>query len=139
MAEAIAIRAPTGVEVTESVTSMGAAGITGLAEGLAVRLAARVPGTAGTMLSWGSLIGIPIGGVIGALFTRGMLGDAMKGIAAAGFGILGYSLPELISPTARKVRTPTSQLGGGAPVKEITAGAAQRAQQAVRARSTVEF
>lgn len=139
MAEAIAIRAPTGVEVTNTVTNAGAAGITGLGEGLAVRLAARVPGTAGTMLTWGTLMGVPIGSVIGSLLTRGMLGEALKGVAAAGFGILGYSMPELISPTARRVRTPTSQLGGGAPVKELTQGAAQRAQQAARSRATAEI
>ncbi len=144
MAEAIAIRAPTGVQVTESVTSMGAAGITGLAEGLGVRLAARVPGTAGTMLTWGSLIGVPIGGVIGALFTRGMLGDAMKGIAAAGFGILGYSMPELISPTVGRRAGSPAQVGGGAPVKLLPAGvggapARAAAKAAAGARSVLEF
>ena len=139
MAErAIAIAAPTGAEVTRTVSMAAGAGITGLAEGMIVRIAPKM-GAAAPVLTWGALIGTPTIGIFGALFTRGVLGDVLAGVAAGGIGVLGYSLPEMISPTARRVGSP-GQLGGGSPVKLLPAGlAGAPARAAAAVKSSVEF
>ncbi|MBA7689500.1 hypothetical protein ES703_98008 [subsurface metagenome] len=59
MAErAIAIAAPTTTEVTRTVSMAAGAGITGLAEGMIVRIAPQM-GAAAPVLTWGALIGVP--------------------------------------------------------------------------------
>ena len=143
MAErAIAIAAPTTTEVTRTVSMAAGAGITGLAEGMIVRIAPKM-GAAAPVLTWGALIGVPTIGIFGALFTRGVLGDVLTGVAAGGIGILGYSLPEMISPTVgRRAGSPAP--GGGAPVKLLSAGVAgaparAAAKAAAGARSALEF
>ncbi|MBA7475773.1 hypothetical protein ES707_11146 [subsurface metagenome] len=141
MAErAIAIAAPTTTEVTRTVSMAAGAGITGLAEGMIVRIAPKM-GAAAPVLTWGALIGVPTFGIFGALFTRGVLGDVLTGVAAGGIGVLGYSLPEMIAPTVGRRAGSPAQVGGGAPVKQLPAGvgAAQRAQQAVGARTAAEI
>lgn len=137
---AIAIAAPRAEEVTRTVSGMAGAGITGLAEGMIVRIAPKM-GAAAPVLTWGALIGTPVLGTLGALFTRGILGDVFQGVAAAGVGILGYSLPELVAPTAgRRAGGSPTQLGGGAPVKQLPAGAGAAPQRAASmARSVIEF
>lgn len=142
MAEAIAIAAPRAEEMTRTLSSVAGAGIAGLAEGIIVRVAPQM-GAAAPVLTWGALIGTPMLGVLGALFTRGMLGNVFQGVAAGGIGVLAYSLPEMIAPVAGRRRTPASpgQLGPGSQVKLLpgAVGAAQRSQQAVGVRSSVEF
>ena len=141
MAErAIAIAAPTTVEVTRTVSMAAGAGITGLMEGMIVRIAPKM-GAAAPVLTWGALIGVPTFGIFGALFTRGVLGDVLTGVAAGGIGVLGYSLPEMISPTVGRRAAPP---GGGAPVKLLPAGitgapARAAARAAAGARSVIEF
>lgn len=132
MAErAIAIAAPRAEEVTRTVSMAAGAGITGLAEGMIVRIAPQM-GAAAPVLTWGALIGVPTFGIFGALFTRGVLGDVLTGVAAGGIGVLGYSLPELISPTVgRRVVS-----RGGNPVKQLPVGIPQRVQ-ALATRSRV--
>ena len=133
MAEAIAIAAPRAEEMTRTLSSVAGAGIAGLAEGIIVRVAPQM-GAAAPVLTWGALIGTPMLGVLGALFTRGMLGNVFQGVAAGGIGVLAYSLPEMIAPVGRRARTPTpGQLGPGSQVKLLpgAAGAAQRAQAQV--------
>ena len=117
MAEAIAIAAPRTEEVTETMAVGAGAGITGLMQGVIVRVAPQM-GAAAPMLTWGSLIGAPTLGVFGALFTRGMLGNVFRGVAAGGIGVLCYSLPEMISPAVGR-----RAIGGGG-VKLLGAGIA---------------
>lgn len=132
MAEAIAFAAPRTEEMTRTLSSVAGAGIAGLAEGIIVRVAPKM-GAAAPVLTWGALIGTPMLGTLGALFTRGMLGNVFQGVAAAGIGVLAYSLPEMIAPVGRRARTPPGQLGPGSQVKLLpgAAGAAQRAQAQV--------
>ncbi|GAJ17425.1 unnamed protein product, partial [marine sediment metagenome] len=130
--EAIAIAAPRTEEVTRTMAIGAGAGITGMFQGVIVRVAPKM-GAAAPVLTWGSLIGAPTLGVFGALFTRGMLGDVFQGVAAGGIGVLCYSLPELIAPTVGR-RAP-APVGGGGSVKLLgagVAGAPARAQAAVR-------
>lgn len=139
MAErAIAIAAPTTTEVTRTVSMAAGAGLTGLMEGMIVRIAPKM-GAAAPVLTWGALIGVPTIGIFGALFTRGVLGDVLTGVAAGGIGVLGYSLPEMIAPTVGRRAAAPGQLGGGAPVKLLPAGAAERAQQAIRSKIAAEI
>jgi len=143
MAErALAIAAPTAAEVTRTVSTAAGAGLTGLIEGMIVRIAPKM-GAAASMLTWGALIGAPAIGILGALFTRGVMSDVLTGVAAGGIGVLGYSLPEMIAPTVgRRAAGSPGQLGGGTPVKMLPAGVAgapARAAAAVGARSVIEF
>jgi len=143
MPQAIAIAAPRAEEVTRTVSMAAGAGLTGLCEGMIVRIAPQM-GAAAPVLTWGALIGVPTIGIFGALFTRGILGDVLTGVAAGGIGVLGYSLPEMIAPTVgRRAGSPT-QLGGGAPVKLLPAGIAgaparAAAKVAAGARSVIEI
>ena len=141
MAEALAFAAPRTEEMTKAAVGLGGAVVTGLAEGVVIKFAPGL-GALQPVITWGTLLGVPLVGVAGALFTRGMIGDLFQGVAAAGAGILGYSLPSLIAPYM-----PTGagkeaggqgarQLGGGGGVKQLPAGPAyapQRAQAQVRA------
>ena len=129
--QAIAIAAPRAEEMTRTLAGVAGAGIAGLAEGIIVRVAPKM-GAAAPVLTWGALIGTPMVGVLGSLFTRGALGDVLQGVAAGGIGVLAYSLPAMLSPVGRRAPAP-GQIGGGSPVKLLGGGAsaAQRAQQAV--------
>jgi len=141
VAEAIAFAAPRTEEMTKTLSGVAGAGIAGLAEGIIVRVAPQM-GAAAPVLTWGALIGTPMLGVLGSLFTRGMLGNVFQGVAAGGIGVLAYSLPEMIAPVGRRARNPAQgQLPAGGGVKQLPAGAsaAQRVQQAVGVRSSVEF
>jgi len=137
---AFAIAAPTGAELTRTISVAAGAGLTGLCEGMIVRITPKL-GAAAPFLTWSTLIGAPVGGIIGALITKGMLSDVLMGVAAGGAGVLGYSLPEMIAPTVGRRASP-GQLGGGSPVKLLPAGVAgapARAAAAVGARSVLEF
>jgi hypothetical protein len=126
---------PSAMEMTETMASMVGAGIGGVIEGVLVKTSSRF-GAAAPYLTWGVLIGTPVVGVLGALFLKGMMGQFMHGVGAAGAGILGYTIPELISPSsARRV---TRQIETG-DVKLLGTrnAAALRAQAGVR--SSIEF
>ena len=130
MAEAM-FAAPRTEEMTGVAISGGGALVTGLAEGVVIKFAPGL-GALQPVFTWGTLLGVPLVGVAGALFTKGMIGDLFKGIAAAGAGVLGYSLPALITPYLPTGKQGVQQLGGGAMVKQLPAGpmaAPQRAQQ----------
>lgn len=135
MPDGMAIAAPRPEEMTRMAVGVAGAGITGVAEGVIVRMAPQM-GAAAPILTWGTLLGVPLVGVAGALFTRGILGDMFTGIAAGGIGILGYSLPALLMPVERRA-TP-----GNAGTKLLPSGAGSVADLAARTagvRSSLEF
>ena len=124
--EVIAFAAPRAEEMTKLAAGLGGAGIAGVVGGVVVRMAPQL-GAAGPILTWGTLLGMPLVGVAGALFTRGMLGDVFQGVAAGGVYGLAYSLPAILLPAAAGRRS-VGQGDGG--VKLLGQGAAQRAQEA---------
>ena len=133
--DGLAFAAPRTEEMTKVAVGLGSGVVTGLAEGVVIKFAPGL-GALQPVITWGTLLGVPLVGVAGALFTRGMIGDLFQGVAAAGAGILGYSLPALIAPFIPTGR----QLGGGQGIKQLPAGqmsAAQRAQ--AQARIGLEF
>ena len=136
--EAIAFAAPRTEELTKVAAGLGGAGVAGVVGGVVVRMAPQL-GAAGPILTWGTLLGMPLVGVAGALFTRGILGDVFQGVAAGGVYGLAYSLPAILLPAAGR-RT----LGqGDRDVKLLGPGAAQRAQEAAAkalgVKSSLEF
>ncbi|MBA7485576.1 hypothetical protein ES704_01615 [subsurface metagenome] len=138
MPEAIAFAAPRTEDMTKAVSAGVGAGIAGVVEGVVVKMAPEM-GAAAPILTWGTLLGWPLLGGLGALVTRGMLGDLFQGIACGGVGILGYSLPEMLIPiTGRRVAGGQRQIAAGG-VKQLPPGlsVAQRAQVATR--SSLEF
>ena len=132
MAQELAFRTPRAEEMTEVAIGMGSAGVTGLAEGVVIKFAPGM-GALEPVFTWGTLLGAPLVGAVGALFTSGMIASVFKGVAAGGAAILGYSLPAIVAPfmpTGGAAR----QLGGGG-VKLLPAGMAnapQRAQSQTR-------
>jgi len=142
MAQEIAFGVPRAEEMTRVATVAAGAGITGVVQGVIVKMAPEV-GAAAPILTWGSLLGAPLIGVAGALFTRGLLGDLFTGVACGGLGVLGYSLPEMIAPiTGRRALGGggQGQLGAGAGVKMLGQGVAEAAQRAqAGARVGLEF
>lgn len=139
MAEALAFAAPRTEEMTEIAVGGGGALVTGLAEGVVVKMAAGF-GALATPLTWGTLLGLPLIGVAGALFTRGMIGDLFKGVASGGLAVLGYSLPALVAPYMPTGGQGARQLAGAPGVKQLPAGPAGaplRAQS--QARVGLEF
>ena len=140
MAEAVAFAAPRTEEMTEVAIGLGGGVVTGLAEGVVISMAPAL-GALQPVVTWGTLLGVPLIGIAGALFTRGMIGDLFKGVASAGAGVLGYSLPALIKPYLPTGAGPgMRQLGGQPGVKQLPAGpmfAPQRAQ--AQARIGLEF
>ncbi len=136
--EAIAFAAPRAEEMTKLAAGLGGAGIAGVVGGVVVRMAPQL-GAAGPILTWGTLLGMPLVGVAGALFTRGILGDVFQGVAAGGVYGLAYSLPAILLPAAGR-RNPG---GGGSDVKLLGAGALQRQQEAAArslgVKSSLEF
>ena len=137
MAQELAFAPPRAEEMTEVAVGMGSAGITGLAEGVVIKMAPAM-GTLEPVFTWGTLLGAPIVGAVGALFTRGMISGVFKGVAAGGAAILGYSLPALASeflPAGRAAR----QLANSG-VKQLPPGSpAQAPQRSSQARVGLEF
>ena len=134
MPQEIAFAAPRVEEMTRVVAAGAGAGITGVVEGVVIKMAPEL-GAAQPIFTWGTLLGVPLLGAAGALFTRGLLGDLCTGIACGGLGIVGYSLPEMLAPITGKKGpqlTPEQRaaLAAGANVKLLggPAFAPQRAQ-----------
>ena len=147
--EAIAFAAPRAEEMTKTVAGVAGAGITGVVEGATVMLAKGM-GALEPIISWAALLGAPVVGIAGALFTRGLIGDVCQGVAAGGTAILGYSLPAMIAPEIFGRKAPLSAeqraaLAAGNSVKLLGAGPAAAAEAAAKAaakagvRSSVEF
>ena len=130
----IAFAAPGAEEMTRVVAAGAGAGITGVVEGVIIKMAPEL-GAAQPIFTWGTLLGVPLLGVAGALFTKGLIGDLFQGIACGGLGIVGYSLPEMLVPiTGRRAPAP----GGG--VKLLGPGVgAYNAPQRAQARVGIEF
>jgi hypothetical protein len=144
----IAFAAPRAEEMTRVVAAGAGAGITGAVQGIITKLAPEM-GAAAPILTWGTLLGVPLVGAAGALFTRGLLGDLCMGVACGGLGVIGYTLPEMLAPiTGRRAPGGGAQLTAGQQaalaagnVKQLPAGplgAPQRAQAAA-ARVGLEF
>jgi hypothetical protein len=133
VAQQLAFATPGTEEMTKTAIAMGGGLVTGLAEGVIVSMAPSL-GALATPLTWGTLIAVPVVGVAGALFTKGMIGDFFQGIAGAGAGVLGYCLPGLVKPylpTGAGKKTVTGNDG----VKQLGMGAGsvpQRQQAAAR-------
>ena len=135
MAQEFAFAAPRTEEMTKTGMAVAGGGITGVVEGVIVKMAPQL-GALEVPFTWAALLGIPAIGISGALFTRGMVSDLMQGVAAGGVAVAGYVLPSMLMPEmfGRK------QLAAGANVKQLTAGplgAPQRAQGAIK--SAIEF
>ena len=130
MAQELAFGTPRTEEMTEVAVGMGSAGVAGLAEGVIVKFAPGL-GALEPVFTWGTLIGFPLVGALGSLFTRGMISGVFKGIAAGGAAILGYSLPALVAPfMPTEGRGGARQLGGGSGVKQLSSGMANAPQRA---------
>ena len=137
MAQELAFRTPRAEEMTEVAVGMGSAGVTGLAEGVILKFAPGM-GALEPVFTWGTLLGAPLVGAVGALFTSGMIAGVFKGVAAGGAAILGYSLPAIAAPFM-PAESRARQLGGGG-VKLLPSGMANAPQRAQsQARSVLEF
>ena len=140
--EAIAFAAPETEEMMKvAVTGIGAV-FTGMVEGVAVSMAPQM-GTLQPMVEWGTFLGVPLLGVAGALFTRGMLGDLFTGVACGGLGALGLKLPELVAGGVPGFAGTKRGSGVGGP-RTLQLGAGQGAagagsQAAARSASRLEF
>jgi len=97
MAQEFAFAAPGTKEMTETVTGLAGAGIAGVVEGVIVKMAPQL-GALEVPFTWATLLGVPAVGIAGALFTKGMIGDLMQGVAAGGTAIAGYVLPSMLIP-----------------------------------------
>ena len=134
--EAMGFAAPRTENMTEVALGLGGAVVTGLAEGVVIKFAPGL-GALQPVLTWGTLLGVPLAGTAGALFMKGMIGELFKGVAAGGAAILGYSLPALVAPFMPAGAKGGGQnlLGGGQGVKQLgvgQGGAIQRQQAAAR-------
>ena len=144
MPEQIAFAAPRAEEMTRLAAGLGGAGVAGVVGGVIVRMAPQL-GAAAPILTWGTLLGMPLIGAAGALFTRGMLGDVFTGVAAGGVYGLAYSLPAILMPAAGRRGLTQAQIAAlqAGNVKLLGAGntAAQRAQEAaaMAARVGIDF
>ena len=144
MAQEFAFAAPGTEEMTKTVTGLAGAGITGVVEGVIVKMAPQL-GTLEVPFTWAALLGIPAVGIAGALFSRGMISDLMQGVAAGGTAIAGFTLPAMLMPDmfGRKLTAEQrAALAAGRDVKQLTEGPKRAQEAAARAagvRSVVEF
>jgi hypothetical protein len=116
--EAIAFAAPRTEEMTKVAVAGVGAGVIGAVEGVIVSLAPKV-GALEPVFTWGTLLGVPVLAAAGALFTRGLIGDLLMGAACGGLGIIGYTLPAMLTPLIEK-------RGGGQLTAEQKAALAAR-------------
>ncbi len=135
MGQELAFAAPGTEEMTRTATVAAGAGVTGVVEGVIVKMGPQL-GALEVPFVWATLLGVPAVGVAGALFAKGLIGDLFQGVAAGGTAIAAYTLPAMLMPDifSRRVL-------GQAGVKQLSAGplgAPQRAQAAA-ARVGIEF
>ena len=93
----LAFAAPGTDEMTEAALGLAGAGVTGVFEGIVIKMAPQL-GVLETPFTWATILGIPAIGAIGALFTKGMLGEIFKGVAYAGTGYAASVVPAMIMP-----------------------------------------
>ncbi|MBA7511379.1 hypothetical protein ES705_03372 [subsurface metagenome] len=126
-----AFAAPGAEEMTKTLTGLAGAGVTGVVEGVIVKMGPQL-GALELPFTWAALLGIPAVGIAGALFAKGMIGDLMQGVAAGGTAVAAYTLPAMLMPDLFSRRGGSQdQLAPGAKVKQLLAGplgAPQRAQ-----------
>ena len=145
--EIFAFAAPGTEEMTNTALGVGGAAVTGVVEGVIVKMAPQL-GALEVPFTWATLLGVPAIGIAGALLTKGMLGEISKGIAYAGTGYAASVIPAMVIPEGLLGRRRTNQLteaqraalAGGGDVKQLTAGilgAARRAQDAQAKAATV--
>ncbi|GAI70471.1 unnamed protein product [marine sediment metagenome] len=143
MAQEFALVTPGTEEMTKMAAGGAGAGIIGVVEGMAVKMAPQL-GALEPVVTWGTLLGVPVVAAVGALFApRGMISDLCMGAACGGLGVLGYSLPELLAPfgLGRRGGSPSAEerarlAAAREKVKQLPPGplfAPQRAQANVRA------
>ena len=145
--EVLAFAAPGTEEMTKTAIGLVGAGMTGVVEGVITKVAPQL-GALEVPFTWATLLGIPAVGVAGALFSRGMISDLLKGVAAGGTAILAYTLPALLAPDlfgGKGQRELTVEqkaaIAAGRDVKLLTSGirdGPKRAQEAV-AKSILSF
>ncbi len=138
MAKEFALAAPTTEEMTGVAMGIAGAGVAGLVEGVVTMMAPRT-GALAPFLSWGTLIGMPLVGAAGALFTGGLAADLFKGVASGGAAILGFTLPAMVIPgTARRPGSGGNPGNASRDVKLLGQGQGQGApQDAQRAAANV--
>jgi len=142
MAQELAIAMPGTEEMTETGIGLAGAAVTGVVEGVIVKMAPQL-GALATPFTWATLLGLPVVGIAGALLTRGMLGEAFKGVAYASSGYAASVIPAMVIPEGLLGKK--RGLGNtGEDVKLLgqgLGGAVQRAQEAAAraARSGMEF
>lgn len=135
--DALAFAMPGTEEMTDAALGVAGAAVTGVAEGIIVKMAPQL-GALETPFTWATILGVPLVGVAGALLTKGMLGELFKGVAYAGTGYAASVLPAMILPTVVAKKPPGSQLtaeqraalAAGRDVKELPFRAPQNAQDA---------
>lgn len=140
MAGEIAFAAPTTEEMTGTAVGIAGAGVAGVVEGVVALFAPRT-GELAPFLSWGTLMGVPLVGAAGALFSRGIVGDLFRGVAAGGTAIIGYTIPAMLTPAEASSKKPAGQPGNQPNVKQLTSGPAGAPQTAQKApvSSVLEF
>jgi len=135
MAQELAFAAPGTEEMTKTAVGLVGAGMTGVVEGVIVKMAPQL-GALEVPFTWAALLGIPAVGAAGALFSRGMISDLMQGVAAGGTAIAGFALPAMLMPNMfgrRRASVGGSEQLGAGDIKLLAdgpLGAARRAQEA---------
>jgi len=133
MAKEFAIAAPGTEEIMGVAVGGISAGITGVVEGVIVKMAPKM-GAAAPVLTWGTMLITPLVGGLGALFTRGLVSDAFRGMAGGGLAILGYTLPEMVMPSTERKRT-REEIERGRDVKLLGQGAVDEAARRAQSRA----
>lgn len=138
MAQELAFAAPGTEEITKTITGMAGAGVAGVLEGVVVKMTPEL-GPLAIPLTWGTLLGVPLVGAAGALFSKGMIGDLFQGVALGGTAIAAYVLPSMLMPEMFGKKSSASLTGGN--VKQLNAGplGAPQMAQNIAARAGLEF
>jgi len=144
--EIFAFAAPGTEEMTNTALGVGGAAVTGVVEGVIVKMAPQL-GALEVPFTWATLLGFPALGIAGALLTKGMLGEIFKGVAYAGTGYAASVIPAMVIPEGLLGRrgnqltaAQRAALAAGGDVKQLTQGlldAPQRAQAGIK--SVLEF
>lgn len=138
-----AFAAPGTEEMTKTAIGLGGAAVAGVVEGVVVKMAPQL-GALEVPFTWATLLGIPAVGIVGALFSKGMISDVMQGVAAGGTAIAAYVLPAMLMPDmfGRKNLTAEQRaaLAAGTDIKKLTQGARAAQEAAAKsARIGIEF
>ena len=124
-------------EMTETALGLAGAAVTGVVEGIIIKMAPEL-GALETPFTWATILGVPLVGVAGAFFVKGMLGEICKGVAYAGTGYAASVVPAMVMPEGLFGKKLTAEqraaLAAGRDVKRLPPGsplnAPQRAQAA---------